>query len=106
MKLGREVGLGSGHIVLDGDPTPHPKGHSPQFLAHVCCGQTVGWVKMPLGTEVDLGADHIVLDGAQLPPPCKMAQQPASFRPMSIVAKRLPISATAEVLSHFFQRQT
>ena len=32
MKLGVPVGLGSGHIVLDGDllgPTsPHPKGHS------------------------------------------------------------------------------
>jgi len=30
MPLGREVGLGHGHIVLDGDPsTPPPKGHSP-----------------------------------------------------------------------------
>ena len=28
MKLGMEVGLGRGHIVLDGDPAP-----SPQFLA-------------------------------------------------------------------------
>jgi len=25
--------------VLDGDPAPTPKGHSPQFLAHVCCGK-------------------------------------------------------------------
>jgi len=42
MKLGIEVGLGPGHIVLDGDP-PHPQkvGHRPtQFSAHVCCGQT------------------------------------------------------------------
>jgi len=30
MKLGVQVGLGSGHIVLDGDPAPSPpKGHSP-----------------------------------------------------------------------------
>ena len=30
MKLGKQVGLGSGHIVLDGDPAPPPpKGHSP-----------------------------------------------------------------------------
>jgi len=30
MKLGVQVGLGPGHIVLDGDPAPSPpKGHSP-----------------------------------------------------------------------------
>ena len=29
MKLGVQVGLGPGHIVLDGDPAPPPpKGHS------------------------------------------------------------------------------
>jgi len=39
---------------------------------------------MPLGTEVDLGPGHIVLDGSQIP--AKGAQQPPSFRPMSIVA--------------------
>jgi len=40
MKLGVQVGLGPGHIVLDGDPAPlPPKGHSPQFSAHICCGQ-------------------------------------------------------------------
>jgi len=43
MKLGVEVGLGPGHIVLDGDPAPPPpKGHIPQFLAQVCCGQMAG----------------------------------------------------------------
>jgi len=48
---------------------PNPlKGHSPQFLAHVCCGQTAGCIKMPLGTEVGLGPGHIVLDGTLLPP--------------------------------------
>jgi len=31
--------LGPGHIVLLGDPVP-PNRHSPQFSAHVCCGQT------------------------------------------------------------------
>jgi len=40
MPLGREVGLGPGDIVLDGDPAP-PKVHSLQFSAHVYCGQTV-----------------------------------------------------------------
>jgi len=39
MKLGVQVGLGPGHIVLDGNPSPLPqKEHSPQFSAHICCG--------------------------------------------------------------------
>jgi len=47
MPLSTEVGLGPGHIVLDGDPTPPSlqkggTGAHPQFLAHVCCGQTAG----------------------------------------------------------------
>jgi len=42
MPLGVEIGLGSGDIVLDGNPAPPQKGHSsPQFSAHVYCGQTV-----------------------------------------------------------------
>jgi len=31
-----------------------------QFSAHVYCGQTAAWIKMPLGTEVDLGLHDIV----------------------------------------------
>ena len=43
MKLGLQVGLGPGHIVLDGEPAPlPPKEHSPQFSAHICCGQLAG----------------------------------------------------------------
>ena len=46
-----------------------PQGaQSPPFSAHVYCGQTAGWIKMPLGAEVGLGPGDIVLDGAQLPP--------------------------------------
>jgi len=73
------------------------KGAYPQFSAHVCCGQRFGWIKMPLGTEVDLGPGHTVLHGDPSTPR-KGAQQPPTFRPMSIVAKRSPISATAELL--------
>jgi len=59
-----EVGLGPGHSVLDRDPGPPPlKGQSPQFSAHVCCGRTAGWIKMPLGREVGLETGDIVLDG-------------------------------------------
>jgi len=51
MKLGMQVGLGSGHYVLDGDPAPPPP---PQFSAHIYCSQMAGWIKMPLGMEVGL----------------------------------------------------
>jgi len=69
MKLDIQVGLGPGHIVLDRNPgPPPPKGHSPQFSAHICCGQMARWIKMPLGTEVGLDPSDIVLDGdAALP---------------------------------------
>ena len=36
--------------------------------------------------------------GRQLLPPKKGAQQPPTFRPMSVVTKRSPVSATAEHL--------
>jgi len=65
-----QVGLGPGHIVLDGDPAPPPpKGHSPQFLAHVCCGQMAAWIKMSLGMELCLGPGDFVLDGDPAPLP-------------------------------------
>jgi len=42
MPHGMEVGLSPGHIVLHGDPAPPlKKGQSPQFSAHIYCGQTV-----------------------------------------------------------------
>ena len=57
----------SGHVVLDGKPSP-PKGAQPlQLLAHVCCGQTDGWINMPLGTELGLGPGDIVLDRDRAP---------------------------------------
>jgi len=100
MKLGVEVGLGPGHIVLDRDLAPALQRDTaaPQFLAHVCCGQTADWIKMSLGTEVGLGLGDIVLDGDPAPSPQKEAQPPPTFWLMSIVGKRSPISATAKHL--------
>jgi len=57
----------------------------------VYCGQTVEWIKMPLGMDV-------VLDGDPAPPHRKDHSSPSTFRPISIVAKRSPISVTAELL--------
>jgi len=41
--IGKEVGLGPGHIVLDGNSvgTQPPTADHPHFSAHVYCGQTV-----------------------------------------------------------------
>jgi len=45
LKIGMEVAsLGPGHIVLDGDSSPPPpKGRSPQFSDHICCGQMAAY---------------------------------------------------------------
>ena len=77
--------------------SPSPKGHSPQFSAHICCGKMAGWIKMPLGRTVGFNPSDIVLDGDPAPSPQKGAE-PRNFRPMSILAKWSPISATAEHL--------
>ena len=89
MPLGMEVGFGSGDFVFDGDPATSRKVHThpTQFLANVYCGQTAGWMNTPLGAEPDLGTGHIVLDVVPaVRETAKGAQQPPSFRPMSIVA--------------------
>jgi len=92
MKLGVQVGLGPGHIVLDGDPArPTERGTAAPTLSKFmgsgfACVRTIrspcllwrsGWMdQMPFGAEVGLGPGYIVLDGTQLPlakeaqPPC------------------------------------
>ena len=45
MALGMEVGLGPGHIVLDGDPAPLPKkGTEPPFDFDQCLFWPNGWM--------------------------------------------------------------
>jgi len=89
MKLGMQVGIGPGHIVLDGDPAPPPqRGTAPQFSAHIRCGQMAAWIKMSLGMELGLGPGDFVLDGNPAPPP-QTGTEPPKFRPMFIVAKQL-----------------
>ena len=60
-----------------GTQLPPKRNTAHNFSAHVCCGQTAGWIKMPLGTEVGLGPGDIVLDdGLALPPQKKWARPP------------------------------
>jgi len=90
MQLGTKVGVGLRDIVLDGDPAIPPlKGHSPQFLAIVRCGQTAGWSKVPLGVEVGLVPGDFVFDGDPATLRKNGTHTPSNFWPMSIVAKRL-----------------
>jgi len=69
------------------EPSPPPKRHIPQFSAHVYCGQTAVCIRIPLDTEVGLSLSDIVLDGDPAPP--RLRGTAHSFRPMSVVAKRL-----------------
>jgi len=70
MTLGTKMGLGAGHIVLDGGPAPLLiRGQSPQLTAHIYSDQTAGWIKMSLGKEVGLCPCDIVLDGDPVPLP-------------------------------------
>jgi len=51
-----------------GPSSARKKGTAPtQFSAHVCCGQTAGWMKTPLSMEVNFGPGHTVY----LAPPCE-----------------------------------
>ena len=93
-----EMGLGPGHIVLDGDTAPlSQKEAQPPILAHVYCGQTAGWNKTLLGTEVDLGPGHFLLDGFSAVGERGTAAPPPLFGPC-LLWPRSPISATAELL--------
>jgi len=65
MPLGMEVGLGSGHIVLDGDPSPSKGGHNPKLFGlydllwpNGCMDQDATWYGGSLGpgdTVLDVG---------------------------------------------------
>ena len=57
--------------MLDGDPAPPKKRHSPEFSGRAYCGQTTVCIRIPLGTEVGLNLGDIVLDGDAALPPLK-----------------------------------
>jgi len=101
MPLGMEVDLGPGHIVLDGDPAPSVKGAQPPSpIFGLCLLWLNGWMDQDAtwceGTMLHgyMLPCYMCYMGTQLTPSPRA--QPFNFWPMSIVAKRSPISATAE----------
>jgi len=64
-----KVGLGPGHIVLDGDPAPLLKKEAqPPIFGR--------WIKVPLGRKGVLHQSDIVLDGDPAPSSPKRGQSP------------------------------
>jgi len=94
IKLGIQVGLGPGHTELDGDAgLPPPKGHIPQFSAHICCAWPSGLMDQDATCQEGRPRPkrHCVTRGPNSHLPKKGIESP-NFRPMSIVARRLRVS--------------
>jgi len=67
--LGMEVGLGPGHIVLDGTQLPLPKkGAEPPIFGPFLLWPNGCIYQDIIGTEVGLSLGDIVLDGDSAPP--------------------------------------
>ena len=96
---GTKVGVGPGRILCYmGTQLPLPKkGAEPPIFGPCLLGPNGCMDHDATWYGVGLGPGHIVLHGDPRPPPLKRGTSP-NFWPMSIVAKRSPISATAEHL--------
>jgi len=72
MKHGKQVSLGPGHIVLDGEPPPlPPNGRRPPIFGPYLLWQMAEWINMPLGMQVGLDPGDFLLDEDPAPPPQK-----------------------------------
>jgi len=65
MLLGTEVGLGPGHIVLDGDPAPPPKGAQPPIFGPCLLWPLKGhspqfWTMSVVAKRLDGSRCHLV----------------------------------------------
>jgi len=68
VKLSVQVGLGPGHIVLDGDPAPSfGGGTAPNFRPMSVVAKRLDGLRCHLVSEVGLGPGDFVFDGTQLP---------------------------------------
>jgi len=98
VEIWMEVGLAPGHIVVDGDPAPlAQRGTAPNFRPMSVVAKQLDGSRCHLVGGRPRPRRHCVSWGIQLLHK-KGEQPPHTFRPMSIVAKRAPISATAEHL--------
>ena len=102
MKLDMEVALGPGHIVLDGGPSsPPPNRAQPRPIFGPCLLWPNGWMDQDATWYGGRPRPrpHGVRWGSSFPLPRKRHSSPSPyFRPMSVVAKQSPISASAEQL--------
>jgi len=100
-KLGTEVGLGPGHILLYGDPAPlQKKRHSGPHTFGPCLLWTNGWIDQ--GATSYGGRPRFWPHCARWEPSSPQRGTAPNFRPMSVVAKRSPILDTAEHLMKKF----
>jgi len=83
MKLGMQVGLGPGHIVLDGDPDAlPPKRHSPSPIFGPYPLQPNGCIDQDSTSYGGRPRPGVtVLDGDPAPPPQKRGRSPQIFGP-------------------------
>jgi len=97
MPLGMEVGLDPRHIVLDGDPAPPKRAiASPTFRSMFIVTKRLDGSRCRLVRRYrPRPAQDTLLHGDPASP---VRGTSPNFRPMCIVAKRLPISATVDHL--------
>jgi len=99
MKLGMQVGIGPGQIMLHGDPAPPPQKWSRAPIFGPCLLWPNRWMDQDC-TWLGGGPrfrPHCGKWGLSSPPQKRSTATP-NFRPMSIVAIRLPILATDDLL--------
>ena len=92
MKFGMQVGLGPGHIVLDGDPAPPPQRDtaSPNFRPKFIVAKRLDGCSCYLAWWQASAQAPLCQMGT--PPPKGDRDPLPNFRPISIVAKRLDAS--------------
>jgi len=79
MKLGMQIGLGTGGVRWRPLSPTQKGGGAPQknlFGPCLLWPQAAGWIKMALGMEVGVSPGDYVLDGDPAPLPKKVAEPP------------------------------
>jgi len=64
------------HCIRWGPSSPSPKGHNPQFSAHIRCGQMAAYIKILLGMEVGFGPGRLCVRWGPRSPSPKRGRSP------------------------------